>query len=266
MEDKNYTFNFRGNDIEFSLRGDGKGSMINATEMAKPFGKRPVDWLRTNPSKEFIEAVSSEVRICTSQLVVIVKGNYSTGVKQGTWMHEDIALEFARWLDPIFSIWCNDRVKEIMINGYSIIDQSREAFTKAYRDIQQRLLNFENENLELKKTLNEQGPMIDFLNTIMTHSISTYTTTEIVKGLNFKIGVKEVFSRLVNDGIIFYQGDKWFLRSPYDRNEYTRQITVETKASTKDHPIFVTVSRWTEQGRAFLYSLALKWGVVNPVL
>lgn len=29
-------------------------------------------------------------------------------------MHEDVALEFARWLDPIFAIWCNDRIKELI--------------------------------------------------------------------------------------------------------------------------------------------------------
>lgn len=29
-------------------------------------------------------------------------------------MHEDVALEFARWLSPRFAIWCNDRVKELI--------------------------------------------------------------------------------------------------------------------------------------------------------
>lgn len=39
MEDKNFIFKFDNNEINFSLRGDGNGTMINATEMAKPFGK-----------------------------------------------------------------------------------------------------------------------------------------------------------------------------------------------------------------------------------
>lgn len=29
-------------------------------------------------------------------------------------MHEDVAIEFARWLSPLFSIWCNDRIKELI--------------------------------------------------------------------------------------------------------------------------------------------------------
>lgn len=29
-------------------------------------------------------------------------------------MHEDVALEFARWLSPKFAIWCNRRIKELL--------------------------------------------------------------------------------------------------------------------------------------------------------
>lgn len=32
-------------------------------------------------------------------------------------MHEDVALEFARWLSPQFAIWCNDRIKELFKEG-----------------------------------------------------------------------------------------------------------------------------------------------------
>lgn len=32
-------------------------------------------------------------------------------------MHEDVALEFARWLSPVFAIWCNDRCKELLLTG-----------------------------------------------------------------------------------------------------------------------------------------------------
>lgn len=125
MEDKNYTFNFRGNDIEFSLRGDGKGSMINATEMAKPFGKTPKDWLRTNQSREFIEAISDIVKIPVIDLVLVTKG----GNDQGTWMHEYVAIEFAKWLskkDCYFGLI--NSLKEYYLNqsGNVIIKYDKE--------------------------------------------------------------------------------------------------------------------------------------------
>ncbi len=37
----------------------------------------------------------------------------------GTWMHEDVALEFARWLSPKFAIWTNKKIKELMQTGHT---------------------------------------------------------------------------------------------------------------------------------------------------
>ena len=73
--------------------------MINATEMIKLFpGKRINNFLRSEQTQELIRVLESETRISASQLVVVVvKGNYSTGVKQGTWMHRLIAISFSMW-------------------------------------------------------------------------------------------------------------------------------------------------------------------------
>lgn len=92
------------------LSGETGPTMVNATEMAKAFGKRPVDWLRTKQAKEYIK-VFCEVKKCTSQDIVIVKKGTRV---QGTWLHSDLAIEFARWLSPEFSIWCNDIIKALM--------------------------------------------------------------------------------------------------------------------------------------------------------
>ena len=44
-------------------------------------------------------------------------------------MHEDVAMEFARWLSPKFAIWCNDRIKELARTGVTTV-----AATPAARD------------------------------------------------------------------------------------------------------------------------------------
>lgn len=61
----------------------------NATEMAKPFDKRPIDWLRLPSTSQFIETLEAVRKSHRSELV-----NQVNGI--GTWLHEDIALEFAR--------------------------------------------------------------------------------------------------------------------------------------------------------------------------
>ncbi|OZI09323.1 DNA-binding protein [Siphonobacter sp. BAB-5385] len=74
--------------------------MVNATEMAKPFGKRPAKWLELPSTQLFLNELET-VRKSDSLILT------EEGRNGGTWMHEDVALEFARWLSPAFAIWCN---------------------------------------------------------------------------------------------------------------------------------------------------------------
>lgn len=125
------SYAYKGNRIEFRLNGS---LMVNASEMAKPFGhsKRPQYWLKTDYSSEFMDALTKARFLALTEnqpnntyksyyggLVVTQRG----GVNPGTWMHEDVALEFARWLSPEFAIWCNDRIKEILTGRSIMIDQ-----------------------------------------------------------------------------------------------------------------------------------------------
>lgn len=101
----NYAYN--GNPISFA---QGDNVMVNATQMAKQFGKQPVFWLNNQYTKEFLGELSKLRNLSLADLVQVTKG----GSNPGTWMHEDVAIEFARWLSPGFAIWCNDRIKEIL--------------------------------------------------------------------------------------------------------------------------------------------------------
>lgn len=114
IENSIKVFDYKGSKISFA---NGKNVMVNATEMGKKFGKRVTDWMDNQYSKEYIQELT-EVRKSVSadfQAVRIVKGGNPE--LQGTWMHEDVALEFARWLSPAFAIWCNDRIKELLKYG-----------------------------------------------------------------------------------------------------------------------------------------------------
>ena len=108
MEKNLKIFNYNNNSISFKV---GETTMINATQMAKPFdnAKRPQFWLNNQQTRDFLNALSKARNLALEDLVRITKG----GNNPGTWMHEDVALEFARWLSPAFAIWCNDRIKEL---------------------------------------------------------------------------------------------------------------------------------------------------------
>ena len=102
--------NFNGSSIAFeNINGV---MMINATQMSKPFGQKPVFWLRTQQAKDLLKAYSA-VHNCTTADMQVVK---SGGLNQGTWLNEDIALLFAQWLSPEFYLACNAKLKEIVAN------------------------------------------------------------------------------------------------------------------------------------------------------
>lgn len=102
---ENQIFQYNGSPITFQK---GDSVMVNATEMAKSFGKSPKDFLKTEQTKAYIGTLSEVKKILSSDLVRVIYGDNG-----GTWMHEDVAMEFARWLSPAFAIWCNDRIKEL---------------------------------------------------------------------------------------------------------------------------------------------------------
>ena len=115
-------YTYEGSEVTFS---NGDNVMVNATQMAKAFGKRPIDWLNLPSTKKFLDELT-EVRksnFVEYQGVITKKGGNNLE-EQGTWFHEDVALEFARWLSPSFAIWCNDRIKELIKNGVSDIRQT----------------------------------------------------------------------------------------------------------------------------------------------
>lgn len=134
--------------------------MVNATEMAKFFGKTPKDWLRTDASKEFINTLSAVRQICQTELVSVRQGGDPK--MQGTWMHEDAALEFARWLSPAFAIWCNDRIKELLIGKSQPAQQaSGEISSELEANVIDTIKTLNSELKESQETIRRQERTLD---------------------------------------------------------------------------------------------------------
>lgn len=64
-------------------------------------------------TNQLISAITRKSGIAENQLFMTERG----GLNPGTWMHEDIALDFAQWLSVDFRLWCNDRIKELLKHG-----------------------------------------------------------------------------------------------------------------------------------------------------
>ncbi len=86
-------FNYDDHKITFEFSDGNK--MINATEMAKPFGKLVGNFLKSQHAKSYIillEERYSNQNIAREVLRIVKGGDSSSGI-QGTWMDEKLALK-----------------------------------------------------------------------------------------------------------------------------------------------------------------------------
>jgi phage antirepressor YoqD-like protein len=266
-------FQYNGNPVTFRT---GDATMVNATQMAKPFGdsKRAKNWLILNQTSEFLEVLSKGRNLPLDDLVQVTKG----GTNPGSWMHEDVAIEFARWLSPQFAIWCNDRIKELIKYGITATPQTidniladpgnaikvltalqaerkktaqLEDANKCYQSEVRRLCRLKDKQ---DKQLEQQAPKVEYAENVLS-SADTYTTTQIAKELG--MSAQKLNATLYHLGIQFFQGGQWFMYAKYQDKGYTKSKTYTyNKKDGRVGTMLATV--WTEAGRMFIHNLIKK--------
>ena len=107
--------NYQGTEIQFNEQG-----WFNATQAAERFGKRPVDWLSLDTTREYIETLCDMLKCEKSSHLKTRKGNQG-----GTWMSSDLVVPFARWLDVRFSVWCDQQIKTLLSGKHEHFDWKR---------------------------------------------------------------------------------------------------------------------------------------------
>lgn len=111
LQEAPVVFNYGEHPVTFKA-ANGK-TMVNATNMARCFGGNPAEWLHKASTIRFRHALVNEGKsACLDEQVMA-----SRGTSGGTWIQEELAIEYARQLSDEFSIWCNDRITELMTRG-----------------------------------------------------------------------------------------------------------------------------------------------------
>lgn len=117
-----------GNKIE--LRTDGE--MSSLTDLWKAAGspklKDPAQWVRTETAVQLIETVAGLLNMGEMHIIKTKKGKGG-----GTWAHKQIALAYAKWLDPKLHVLVNqvffERIEEEK-NPDLIVDRAIKTYTK----------------------------------------------------------------------------------------------------------------------------------------
>jgi len=173
-------FDYEGQKISFEFADGNK--MINATEMAKPFGKPVANFLRLDETKQYLQLLEerySDLNIArkSREVLRVVKGGDAKAGEQGTWMDEKLALKFAAWLSPAFELWVYDKIQDLLASGKTELKEtSPTGFSATLRLLAQQWEAQEKINSEVRNELDETANRLDELEAKITSTGEHYFT------------------------------------------------------------------------------------------
>lgn len=257
-------FNYNGNLVAFD---NSNGVMVNATEMAKPFGKRVSDWLSNQYTKKFIAELTVTRKSATADYQAVIIRQGGDPQNQGTWLHEDAALEFARWLSPKFAIWCNDRIKELLTKGVATAANDDEAILHAIQVLQKRVEDSKarqreleaantalaEKNSQMAQTITTNAPKVLFAGTVAESSTSILVgeLAKLVAKKGVDVGQNRLFEWLRQNGYIMKKnGNKNY---PTQRSIDLGILEVKARTITKADGSAMSVFTTKVTGKGQVY-------------
>lgn len=94
-------------------RADG---YLSATDMCQTAGKLFADWNRLKSTSEYLQALSESMGFPIDQLVRVNESEGSNE-ERGTWVHPEVAVDLAQWLNVHLRIQVNRWIIELMTEG-----------------------------------------------------------------------------------------------------------------------------------------------------
>ena len=150
---------------------------VDATAMCKANGKLWSNYWQTDRATSYLMALSTDIGkpiTGPTGLVISVRG----GEAQGTWVHERVAVDLARWLSPQFAVWMDGWFLEQV----SQVRDTQPVLTPTVLDTVDRSINL----LERLGGVDERAQMLlrdVVLNTAMKSAGGTVPALEPAKEL-----------------------------------------------------------------------------------
>lgn len=105
-----------------------RDAWFNATEIAEMFGKRLDVFFKMQRTQKYIQTVAKRKNLIPTNrcelktpfsiadypdLIQAKRGRHNSG----TWLHPDLMICFARFISIDFEIWCDQTIKDLLIDG-----------------------------------------------------------------------------------------------------------------------------------------------------
>ena len=131
--------------IHFAFTGKNKDVIVNATEMAKVFGKRTKDFMANKETKDTILALERTLIGVRSE----DENEYErTGMSvhsdikiidnrghMGIYFHRLLAIDFASWLDKDFKVWTLLTIEKVLFGKIDVVKNSIQDIQSAEKNL-----------------------------------------------------------------------------------------------------------------------------------
>lgn len=203
--DTSKIFSYNGNNVLFDIKDD---VMVNATQLAKIYGKRPNDYLSLPATNQLINAITRKYGIAENQLVRTERG----GIAPGTWMHRLIVVDFCQWLDIDLKLWCTEKLDELMRYGMTATQPTLEqminnpdlviSLATQLKNEREEKARLEQEKKQLEDKTAKQEPYVSFAKTAF-KAEGKVDIGQAAKILGLPFGRNTLFKKLKEMGILF---------------------------------------------------------------
>lgn len=182
MEKKEFKYN--GETVGFEV--EDKNVMVNATQMAKIFGKSINGFMENESTKRFVKACLNNRN--SGYLKVFLQSDlYRSSQKSGTFMHRVLAIKFAAWLNPDFELWVYTTIDNILFGSYLDDEKNLKEIARIQTQISQKeqfltTHPIQKEIEELKKAEQKQKKLLELRKKERINNFKSIFSTEEMIG------------------------------------------------------------------------------------
>ena len=248
---------------QFTMKMTDGRYMVNATEMARPFEKRPTTWLKLAETVKLRQALTAD-GICrdTEGQVLSSRGPFGA-----TWLEIHLCIQFAQWLSPEFATWCSRKLVSLMKDSTIEHTAKPRKPKTAYEDIAENSNTFlpvptsYEEALSVidkqRETINKQGEFLRENKHKFEHYEETieirewFCPTMIANELG--VSVIKLNQFLADEGVQTKIRDEWVIDQSY---RHLRDIHIYEWFNHKtNYTNKYKIDGWTPAGREFIIEL-----------
>ena len=224
------------------------------------------NWKRSANTKRYIEALKNKTSNNSVKITEFIISE--EGVKGGSWIHEKLILNLARFISVDFELWCDEIIAELIREGEvsmkpKIPQTYAEALLEAGRlalENEQLVENnkkLEIENLVSKQIIADNEPKVNYYDRLLADTKTILGVNQIAKDYDLS-GIK-LNRILVEEKVQYFQNKTYLLYANYVGKGYTKSKPHELPNGEFKYHLY-----WTQKGRVLIHNILEKRGI-HPI-